>query len=481
MADGERDDANWVVRAYKFRFYPDGLEDVLVGQGHGTRALWNLLHGWYLIVTENRMRSAVSWADMDAVVKQARKDIPWLGDIPAQAAQQVVKAYVLAWRRYAQGKSGKPRFHARTPRLGIDVPQARDLNWKQESRKYAFVQLPKVGRVRVRTHRRIPAAATITGARVIRESKGVWYLVVRTKRPRHVKPVRDVEPLVGFDRNTEAGIPLAASDGQHRGHDDYYTPGEAQRLLRLERQGARQRVQRHTTRGKTAKIGRNERATYDLIGRVHARAKRRRLDWQHKQTHEIATTYATVGLENLHPQAMTKSAKGTVAEPGRNVAQKAGLNRAILNEGWAQFATLLAYKLEAAGGQLVSVPAPYTSLRCHVCQTITEGSRENQAWFVCKNPVCDWSGNADLNAAKNVEYLTRHQLGLGVRTVSEGPYSFQPQEHGGAARTTQHRGDNPVGVGGDLALVGSGKREQTIQKTALTGDLSGEAATFMWR
>lgn len=420
MTIGERGDEDWVVRAYRFRFYPDELESTLVGQGHGTRALWNLLHGWYLIVTENRMRSSVTWADMDAVVKQGRKDIPWLGDIPAQAAQQVVKAYIMAWRRYSQGKGGKPRYHARTPRLGIDVPQARDLNWTQDSRKYASVQLPKVGRVRVRTHRNIPAAATITGARVIREAKGLWFLVVRTKRPARPRPVREVEPLVGFDRNTEAGIPLAASDGQHRAHDDYYTHGEQQRLLRLERKGARQRLQRHTTRGKTAKIGANERATYDQIGRVHARARRRRLDWHHKQTHEIAAAYATVGLENLHPQAMTKSAKGTLTEPGRNVAQKAGLNRAILNEGWAQFATLLAYKLEAAGGQLVMVPAPYTSLRCHACQSITGGSRENQAWFACKNPVCGWSGNADLNAAKNVEYLTLQSLGLGVRTVSEG-------------------------------------------------------------
>jgi putative transposase len=32
---------------------------------------------------------------------------------------------------------------------------------------------------------------------------------------------------------------------------------------------------------------------------------------------------------------MTKSAKGTLEEPGKNVKQKSGLNRAILSEGWA--------------------------------------------------------------------------------------------------------------------------------------------------
>lgn len=480
MTDEEYGDAGWLRRAYKFRLYPEEHEAALLEQGHGARVLWNLLHGWYLTVTQNRLRSDVSWKDLDAVVKQGRKDIPWLAAVPAQAAQQVVKTYAQAWKRYAQGKGGKPRFHSRSPRLGVDVPQARDLNWVQESRKYASVRLPKVGRVRVRSHRRIPAAATVTGARIIRETKGEWFLVVRTKRPKRVRPVRDAEPLVGFDRNTEAGIPLAASDGQHRAHDDYYTAGEQERLSRLERKGARQREQRHATRGKTAKIGANERATYDQIGQLHARARRRRADWHHKQSHQIASSYATVGLEALPTQAMTRSAKGTVEEPGRNVKAKSGLNRIVLNEGWAQLATFLDYKLEATGGQLVLVPAPYTSLRCHACRTITEGSRESQGRFLCKNPACGWSGNADVNAAKNVEYLTRQQLGLGVNAVSEGSNSLQPQEHGDAARTGTQTGDTRK-CGGDLALARSRKREQTIQKKAPTGNLSGEASAFTRR
>ncbi|MFD6323816.1 RNA-guided endonuclease TnpB family protein, partial [Streptomyces sp. NPDC058442] len=35
------------------------------------------------------------------------------------------------------------------------------------------------------------------------------------------------------------------------------------------------------------------------------------------------------------------------------------------------------------------------------------GSRESQAVFVCKNPACGWSGNADHNAARNVLHLYR--------------------------------------------------------------------------
>jgi putative transposase len=67
---------------------------------------------------------------------------------------------------------------------------------------------------------------------------------------------------------------------------------------------------------------------------------------------------------------MTASAKGTVDNPGRTVRQKAGLNRAILEQGWSGFATLLAYKLDERGGTLTVVPASHSAQECFSCGTI---------------------------------------------------------------------------------------------------------------
>ena len=58
---------------------------------------------------------------------------------------------------------------------------------------------------------------------------------------------------------------------------------------------------------------------------------------------------------------MTKSAKGTVEEPGKNVKQKSGLNKAILNEGWSLFFKCLEYKLENKGGVFKKVSPKHTS------------------------------------------------------------------------------------------------------------------------
>ena len=48
---------------------------------------------------------------------------------------------------------------------------------------------------------------------------------------------------------------------------------------------------------------------------------------------------------------MSRSARGTVEEPGRNVAQKSGLNKAILDQGWGTFRRMLEYKQALAWGR----------------------------------------------------------------------------------------------------------------------------------
>lgn len=102
-------------------------------------------------------------------------------------------------------------------------------------------------------------------------------------------------------------------------------------------------------------------------------------------------------VEDLNVAGMTRSARGTGESPGRNVAQKAGLNRAILAQGWGLFVARLGYK---ARGRIRFVDARYTSQRCSACGHVAAESRESQASFRCV--ACGFACNADLNAARNI-------------------------------------------------------------------------------
>ncbi|QRX97159.1 transposase [Streptomyces noursei] len=327
----------------------------------------------------------------------------WLGVLPAQAAQQVLKQYHRAWVNCWEGRASAPNFKSRIrTRMAVDVPQGRDLQVKRLSRHWGQLCIPKIGLVRFRWTKALPVGKRadklnrITGARLVKEAHG-WHIVFRVQTE-----VPGSEPhtgaLVGIDRGVV--VPLALSDGTNREHGPWLTPGETDRLRRLEKAAARKR--RHCTPGErnSSRLTR----TYDQIARLRATATRRARDWQHQTTTDLADTFAVVGVEDLAITNMIKSARGTAEAPGKHVRQKATLNRAIAGEAWGRTVELLAYKLADRGGHLVKVPAPGTSLRCSACGFTTPGSRETQAGFVCKAASCGYEDNADTNAARNIKH-----------------------------------------------------------------------------
>ncbi len=97
---------------------------------------------------------------------------------------------------------------------------------------------------------------------------------------------------------------------------------------------------------------------------------------------------------------MSHSATGSIANPGRNIRAKAGLNLSILDQGWFEFRRQLEYKQLWRGGQVVPVLARNTSRKCTVCSHIEEENRKTQAVFECQG--CGHKANADINAAQNI-------------------------------------------------------------------------------
>lgn len=382
--------------------------------------MWNLLHAWWQMMPKDKR----TLANADAAIRQARKDIDFLAALPAQAAQAVLKTYAQAWKNCWDGRADAPNFKGRLRTvMSVDIPQGRDLNITRVHRRWGMVNIPKIGRVRFHWTKNLPvgkhanAENRITGARLVKDALG-WHIAFRVQTL-EATPGPHTGPEVGIDAGVN--IPLALSDGNHQDHclpaktadgtadrDKWLNPNEKAKLLRLEQRAARRKQYRKPGEHTSNRLHR----TYDQIAELRAKAKRRALDWQHKTTSEIAAKYSVIVVEDLNITNMVKSAKGTDEEPGKNVAQKSGLNRSISQEAWGRTVTMLTYKTARHGGTVHKVPAPGTSQRCSMCGFTTPGSRESQAVFVCKNPDCGWSGNADHNAGRNILHLYRMGLAL---------------------------------------------------------------------
>lgn len=368
-------------------------------QGHAARTMWNLVHDWWTMLPKDKRNLAAA----DAAIRQGRKELPWLGVLPAQAAQAVLKTYFRAWVNYWEGRADAPNFKGRfRSHMAIDIPQGRDLQIVRLNRRWGRMWVPKIGHVLFRWTRDLPVGKhadklnKVTGARLVKEAEG-WRVVFRVQRE-VLEPAEHTGPTVGIDRGITK--PLALSDGTFREHGPWLSEGEKERLRRLEKKSARQR----RNRKKGEKTSRRLARTYDQIAKLRATAKRRAVDWQHKTTTEITETFSRIGVEDLTITNMVKSARGTVEAPGKNVRQKAGLNRAIAGEAWGRTVTLLEYKAAQRGGSIVKVPAANTSRRCSACGFIIPGGRETQARFACKADGCGYEANADTNASRNIDH-----------------------------------------------------------------------------
>jgi transposase len=187
------------------------------------------------------------------------------------------------------------------------------------------------------------------------------------------------------------------------------TLGERTRLTRLERRLARAR------RG-SARRGRVKTA----VGRLKAREVDRRKDWCEKTSTDLARRFDVIRIENLNIKSMTHSARGTTKAPGRNVRQKAALNRGIQSSGWG---LLMRRTEDKAPGRIEKVVAAYTSQRCSACGYVDRKSRESQALFRCTN--CNYACNADVNAARNI--AAGHAVKARGGDRDAGPMNREPQ------------------------------------------------------
>jgi putative transposase len=236
---------------------------------------------------------------------------------------------------------------------------------------------------------------------VIKKPLG-WHICLRIEEPATEVP-RNRGPSVGIDRGVVHT--MALSDGQMLDMPRLLSPGEQRRLQGLERKATRQRLAHKPGERRS----RRQERTYRQIAAIRARQARRRDDWLHKATTRIAKSHGMVAVEDLNIARMTRSARGTLEQPGVSVAAKAGLNRSILRMAWGKAERMLVYKCPSNGSSLVKITAQNSSIECARCGYVSSANRIDRTTLRCE--VCTHTANADTNAAQVV--LQRGLTALG--------------------------------------------------------------------
>lgn len=382
-----------VRRAYKLRAYPTRPQE-----GRAARLLHHHCDLYNAALTERReawrMRQAsISYSTQSAQLRDIRgADPDGQGRHSFTAQQQTLRRLEAVFRsfyqRAAKGRAGYPRFKPYSRFSQVTFVAGDGAKWQPaDSGRWARARFQAVGTIKVRQHRCVPGA--VKTLQLMREHRR-WYVIV----------VTDTEPVPKAASGRMVGVDmgiarfLTTSDGDVVANPRFLaaaqdTIGDLQRRKDRARRGSgnRERLRRK-------------------LAREWRRVRNQRRDFHHKTARALVDACDVIALEHLHIAGMTRSAAGTAEEPGRNVAQKSGLNRSILDAGWALFIGILAGKAEEAGRRVILVNPAGTSLDCHVCGA--RCIRPRQDTVVC--PRCGpW--DADINGARNV--YARAGLGSG--------------------------------------------------------------------
>ncbi|KDU03965.1 transposase, IS605 OrfB family, partial [Escherichia coli 3-267-03_S1_C1] len=301
----------------------------------------------------------------------------WLKDSLSQPLQQSLKDLERAYKNFFQNRAAFPRFKKRGQNDAFRYPQGVKLD-QENSRIF----LPKLGWMRYRNSRQVTGVVKNV---TVSQSCGKWYISIQTESEVST-PVHPSASMVGLD----AGVAKLAtlSDGTVFEPVNSFQKNQ-KTLARLQRQLSRR-----------VKFSNNWQKQKRKIQRLHSRIANIRRDYLHKVTTTVSKNHAMIVIEDLKVSNMSKSAAGTVSQPGRNVRAKSGLNRSILDQGWYEMRRQLEYKQLWRGGQVLAVPPAYTSQRCACCGHTAKENRLSQSKFRCQ--VCGYTANADVNGARNI-------------------------------------------------------------------------------
>jgi putative transposase len=324
----------------------------------------------------------------------------FLAEAPIHALQQALKDLDRGYRNFFQGRAELPRFKKKGEHDALRFPDPKQFALDDE---HGRVKLPKLGWICYRKSRQTtgkPKQLTLS------RHAGHWWVSIQTEQE-VAAPIHPSASAAGVD----VGIAkfAALSTGETFAPVNAYR--RTQKRLACE--------QRKLSRKE--KFSQNWKKQKARIEKLHVKIARIRNDFLHKTSTTISKNHALIVLEDLSVASMSKSAKGTVNAPGRNVRAKAGLNKSILDQGWGEFRRQCEYKQLWRGGIVLAIDPRNTSRTCPHCGHVSAENRKTQAAFRCAR--CDYAADADVNAAQNI-------LAAGLAVIACG----EPAQSGRSAK-----------------------------------------------
>lgn len=360
-----------ILKTYKIRLYPDDEQQIFFAKSFGcTRFIWNkMLHDKIEHYKTNK-------AELKSTPAQYKKEFEWLKEVDSLALANVQQNLRSAYGNFFKQDAGFPKFKKK----GIKDSYTTNNQKGTVAVTNNTVKLPKIGHIRAKFPSEMNGL--IKSATVSKTPSGKYYVSVLVETI--VNELPKTKSNIGIDLGLTDFVVL--SDGTKVANPKF--------LAKLEQKLAREQKILAKRRDVAKKDNRylSESSNYQKqrlkVAKVYEKITNTRKDFLHKLSFNLIKNHDVIAIEDLNVSGMIKNRK---------------LAKAISDSSWSSFATMLTYKAEWYGKQVVKIdrwyPSSKTCSNCDHLLTKAELPLSVRNW-IC--PSCSQQNDRDLNASINI-------------------------------------------------------------------------------
>ncbi|MGW0822140.1 RNA-guided endonuclease InsQ/TnpB family protein [Streptomyces sp. NPDC002845] len=379
-----------VKRAFKYRFYPTDAQAAELSRTFGcVRRVWNMAlqartEAWTL--RQDRVNYNATSAMLTAWKKT--EELAYLNDVSSVPLQQTLRHLQGAFVNFWEKRGRYPRFKSRKKSRRSAEYTSSAFRYRDGKLTLAKMKDP----LDIVWSRALPEGAMPSTVTVSQDSAGRWFVSMLCEDP-SVRPLPPRDAAVGIDAGLDHLLTLSTGEkitNLRHERKDRARLAKAQRALSRKAEGG----------------GANRAKARRKVAKIHARIADRRRDHLHKVTTCLVRENQTIVIEDL-----------TV----RNMLKNHSLARAISDAAWTQFRTMLEYKAQWYGREVIAIDRWFPSSRlCSFCGTLQEKMPLNVRTWTCD---CGTTHDRDVNAARNLKAagLAASACGAGVRPQRKNP------------------------------------------------------------
>ena len=370
-------------KTYRFRIYPTAEQEVLIAKHFGcTRFVYNHFLNERKEQYQKDRKSDNYYAQAKSLTEIKKKaETEWLKEVNSQTLQFALRSLDTAFLNFFRGNAQFPKFKSKKHKNTFTIPQFGSIS-------DGLLYIPKFkDGIKIKLHRNI--VGKVGKMSISKTPTGKYYVSVFTEQ------VIDEIPKT----NKQVGIDLGLKDfvitsDNKKFKNNRYTKKYAKQL---------KEAQQHLSRKQKGSNGFEKQKL--KVAKIHEKIASCRLDTLHKVSHRLVNDYDIIICEDLNVKGMIKNHK---------------LSKHIADASWGNFVTLLQYKCDWYGKQLIKVNRFFPSSKCcSDCGWINHGLNLSDREWTCKS--CGVVHDRDVNASINI-------LKEGLKNISAGTVEYKGGE-----------------------------------------------------